>query len=556
MATNEVVGIDIVARLDGFRAELAKIPDIGSKEAKSLTAQLSREIKKSERASKKAADQSRRTREAYKKEAKAARDAKRDTSGLSKAFGKAATRASALFLTFEVGKKLVMGVAHAVGEIVGQSAEIEQFKKQWGEVRDVALLPLAGTVKGLAVATADMMDEFSRTDAFDSIKDNTQTAFREGLIPAISGTVLAGQKFIATLSAMGESLSHFGTVAGAAKTLIREVFDQGPSSQDRMKVAIQEAKDAMSAYGDVAPGLQKTFEVLDREMGDFTETAVRNSKAIRENAAESETASRKVAAAAKIEAAGIVSARELAKRAYAESANARQKNANAAIADANRVAKAEMAAIEESRAAREEAAESQRQMQASIAQTSINTAMNVADSIIDGIKKVAMANAEGARERRDVELGLAILRGELQAAAAFGSTLATAGGTPVGFALAAAAAAAVGVSSKAAAAAGYAASADKFHRGGVNADEGLRVLRAGEAVLTPNAVRREGGEDAIRAMNAGAGAGGNGGGAATLMIGSRAFDAMVAQSLSRRGSVLTRSLSSMSRRAGSHTPHG
>lgn len=51
---NEVVGIDIVARLDGFREELSKIPDIGGKEARQLASQLSREIKATERAAKRA----------------------------------------------------------------------------------------------------------------------------------------------------------------------------------------------------------------------------------------------------------------------------------------------------------------------------------------------------------------------------------------------------------------------------------------------------------------------------------------------------------------------
>jgi len=49
--SNPVAGIDIVARLDQFRAELAKIPDIGGKEAKALAAQMSKEIKAAERAS-------------------------------------------------------------------------------------------------------------------------------------------------------------------------------------------------------------------------------------------------------------------------------------------------------------------------------------------------------------------------------------------------------------------------------------------------------------------------------------------------------------------------
>lgn len=44
------VAIEITARLDKFREEMAKIPDIGGKEAKALTAQLSREIKAAEKA--------------------------------------------------------------------------------------------------------------------------------------------------------------------------------------------------------------------------------------------------------------------------------------------------------------------------------------------------------------------------------------------------------------------------------------------------------------------------------------------------------------------------
>lgn len=52
---NEVVGIDIVARLDKFRTEMAQLPVTASKEAKAMTLALSREIKAAEAAAKKAA---------------------------------------------------------------------------------------------------------------------------------------------------------------------------------------------------------------------------------------------------------------------------------------------------------------------------------------------------------------------------------------------------------------------------------------------------------------------------------------------------------------------
>lgn len=49
------LAIEITARLDKFRTEMAKIPDIGGKEAKALTAQLSKEIKAATKAAEDAA---------------------------------------------------------------------------------------------------------------------------------------------------------------------------------------------------------------------------------------------------------------------------------------------------------------------------------------------------------------------------------------------------------------------------------------------------------------------------------------------------------------------
>jgi hypothetical protein len=52
---NEVVGIDIVAKLDGFRKEMATLPTTAGSEGKKLAVQLSREIKAAEKAAKDAA---------------------------------------------------------------------------------------------------------------------------------------------------------------------------------------------------------------------------------------------------------------------------------------------------------------------------------------------------------------------------------------------------------------------------------------------------------------------------------------------------------------------
>lgn len=551
MSQNEVVGIDIVARLDDFRSELAKIKDIGGKEARALTAQLSREIKKSEKASKRAAEQSKKTAAAYKAQGKAAKKAASETGDLSKAFGSTAKKAAALFLTIEMGKKAFSAVAGAVAEVVEQDKQIERFKGQWGEMRDAVLLPLSATVVGLASSTATMMDEFGRSETFSTLKSNVDTTFRETVIPAITGSVLAGRKFVAILSGMGEALSQVSTIGGAFKAVVSSIFDDSSDSYSRASSAVDDAKAAFVALGEIPSTIEADFNHLTDSMGEFTDEAVRNSKAVRQNAEEAT----QQAAAVKASAAGIISARQKERESYIASANERQAMADRAIADEERAAAAQKKAITEVAAARDAAAEQERSLRTSLATTAIETASNVASSIIDGLQNVLLANVQEAKKRRDIELGLAILRGELQAAAAFGTTLATYGGTPQGFALAAAAAAAVGISSKAAAGAAHAGSAEKFHSGGLARDESTAVLRAGEGILTPAAVSAVGGERGLQDLNAGASAMGDNG-ARTLQIGARAFDALVSQSLTSRGSVLTRSLASLRARPGGYKVHG
>lgn len=45
MAGNPVIGVDVIAKLDGFRAELAKIPGIGAEEAQALAARMNKELR-------------------------------------------------------------------------------------------------------------------------------------------------------------------------------------------------------------------------------------------------------------------------------------------------------------------------------------------------------------------------------------------------------------------------------------------------------------------------------------------------------------------------------
>ena len=45
MAGNEVIGIDIIAKLDQFRSEMAKIPGITAENAKAMASELNKSIK-------------------------------------------------------------------------------------------------------------------------------------------------------------------------------------------------------------------------------------------------------------------------------------------------------------------------------------------------------------------------------------------------------------------------------------------------------------------------------------------------------------------------------
>lgn len=64
--SNPVIGVDVVASLDGFRRELAKIPDIGADEARALAAKMNKEIQALTRAQKKATDTARQHKDATK----------------------------------------------------------------------------------------------------------------------------------------------------------------------------------------------------------------------------------------------------------------------------------------------------------------------------------------------------------------------------------------------------------------------------------------------------------------------------------------------------------
>jgi hypothetical protein len=551
MSQNEVVGIDIVARLDDFRAQLADIPKIGEREARALTAQLSREIKKSERASKRAADQSKKTREAYRKEAKAA-------ASLGGELAKTVISIELMKKAFQLaadGIRAVRDRALELDKTMGGelNARVEESRASFKSLFDQGVAPLVPALIDLSKTTRDF---FSSIAAAGSVG-----RFAEGLNNVASGALIAAREIFGLNEETKQLVTAQNIANGAIDAVDQKMMDA--------ETAVKNLNRRMQEYrihGDVTTEGLKTFtdaiaeaskevdhhkETLLKLHGEQSKDTFQRGEYVAAVVKTKET----VVEAAKAQAAGIISARKKERESYIASANERQAMADRAIADEERAAAAQEQAIARVAAARDAAAEEERSLRSSLAVTAIETASNVADSIIDGLQNVLLANVQEAKKRRDIELGLAILRGELQAAAAFGTTLATYGGTPQGFALAAAAAAAVGISSKAAAGAAHAGSAEKFHSGGLARDESTAVLRAGEGILTPAAVSAVGGERGLQDLNAGASAMGDNG-ARTLQIGARAFDALVSQSLTSRGSVLTRSLASLRARPGGYKVHG
>ncbi len=120
---NPVAGIDIVARLDKFREELAKIPDIGGAQAKALASQMSKEIKAAERAAQQAAK------------------ASREAAGATKDFGDKAGK------TGEAAGKL----AGALGLVDERGAEAARTVADIADVAEVA--NVASQALGVSLGT-------------------------------------------------------------------------------------------------------------------------------------------------------------------------------------------------------------------------------------------------------------------------------------------------------------------------------------------------------------------------------------------------------------------
>lgn len=546
---NEVVGIEIKAELSAFREQLAKLPDIGTKEARALTSQLSREIRKAETASKRAAAQSKKTADAFKAQAKATKqvaDATEETNKSLRDLGAAVVSIELLKQAFALVKDAIAGTLERAQRLDREmggnlTPTIEATSSAISDLKDSAVQPLIPFITTLA----------------QGIEDTARGA--EIAVRAIFGLTDATEELRAQRAREDGAVEKLADKVDTLKTKYNEL------EQASLKAFPRSVAFVTPEMEEVAESITRTQRALKRLRGEFNgEREDRRAailQLIEDGKTDTETTltrSRVAVEASKREKAAIIEVAAARRAAYAESADARQKASIEAEAAAERIKLAELDAIDAAAAAREEAGQRETDMRTSLRDLAIDTTAAVTGSILDGLRSVLTANVKEARKRAEIELGLAILRGELQAAGAFGTTLATYGATPQGFILAAAAAAAVGIQSKAAAAAGYAAASQQFHSGGEvrgasPASEVPASLSPGEYVLNRQAVAAVG-ADVLGSMNAGQSAAGSSVG--VFVVDHRVAGAITSKAMRDPGSSIAQRLASLAPAVGGYAPHG
>ena len=288
------LAIEITARLDKFRTEMAKIPDIGGKEAKALTAQLSKEIKAATKAAEDAARSA--------KGGKAGFDALGDAAGkagsntmklagaasmVTPALGEMTRNAGDAFDVLEVLGTLPGPLAAGLGAltvVLGTgalawkvyNADAQEAARISAEVRD-AQARLAPILDATRQASIDLDEATGKLNETQAQQARDQLAAWSQLQAATSET----RKKIQGLQADQQS---FGTVAVdtlesiiPAWTPLGYVLRKTTTDSEDLKVEM----DALG--GVIADGQDKTKALVEIQNKE-TEALKRNTAAAKENA--------------------------------------------------------------------------------------------------------------------------------------------------------------------------------------------------------------------------------------------------------------------------------
>ena len=236
-ASNTVIGIDWAVKLDSLKQQMAQVPGIGAKEAKALTAALSKEMKSAEAASTKAAA-------ATKAGWKDAGKGMEDFGAASEASGSKALKA--LGPLGGVLSRISPEAGAAASSMAGLTSAFEGFAGAGFTVTAgaAAVAAAALAVVVAAGATAYVLYESNVQDAAQST---------DGMNKSLMAQELQGRLTAAQVDALKESWSHFTTISNTAQTAIDvingKLSTQAAAGQAAAQAAVNAAHDELQADG-------------------------------------------------------------------------------------------------------------------------------------------------------------------------------------------------------------------------------------------------------------------------------------------------------------------
>lgn len=537
MSSNPVIGIDIAARLDRFREELARIPDIGGREARQLAAQMEREIRRAERA------------------ARAAARASEDAADATRRFGSAAGRTGASAGKLAGALDLIVPGAGGAARAVADLADVGEVAAEGGAALGLTLGTVAVATGVLAaVAGAGYLawrgyrEEQERVEAASRIVKETE----EKLTPVLN----AQRDAVLRLRvAQGEltreeaaALQGHNRLTAQMVAAVQPLMDQANALEKQrqgwraylleLAEGATRTVPALALMGPVVEGLGKSQSDLAAEMAPY-DAAIRRTikehetlRTVTDEAAAAESKAAAAKAAAAKAAAAAIRAETEAMREHSEERSryiqgqremleaqrdARQHTATVEqeAADAREQAMLEQLAFdlaideertkrveEEARqriAAREEEARQTRDIALRFADVAATIYDGVADAAIDAKRREVEGGKASAKELFETEkaagIARALIAGAVASAQSWASYIGQGWQTALGYQLAVAAETTAAVVMIAAQQSPVVA-----HQG-MAPDEFPARLRQGEGVLNPNGVAAVGGPDGVRRAN-------------------------------------------------------
>jgi hypothetical protein len=553
---NEVVGIDIIARLDGFREELAKIPDIGSKEAKQLAAQLSREIKSAERASARAAKAAKSSADAMKAQARA-------MSALTKAvsLGPIIEGARKLAQAFKAGVDRAVELDNVVGGDL--AASLAELKGETGGLADAFIVELTPALLSSVKVLADVANgaKLAAQEFFglEQEQARARAATEEGnaaierQADKIEGLKVQLARFKADSDLSSESVQATiktleGNVAaqiGVLQRLKGELqFGQntqpsaagkpatpskparaGKAGPDPAKEAEAQAKRIAAAFGEIkrasedyAASLAGDEAVIRLEQSRTVEGLQANLAVILDSTMATEE--QRIAALATFKAAEVALEEETQIRIR----ELQKETADQGVANVAKVAKV-----------REQSDAEYLGVLSGVVGAASSLVGVLTQAQIDGAKDGSRAQKKAMKEAWEAQTVLAIAQAAINIPLSISQAAAGPWPAAIGFMVAAGAASAAGLAGVIA----KAAVGPKFHDGGIASDETRATLLRDEMILPRPAVRALGGPSGVQDTVDRA-RGGGGGQSVTVIqkVGHKVYDVQTSRAVERTGSPL------------------